>query len=542
LTGNIDPVTLEVFRNLFRSVAEEMGATLMRTAFSPNIKERRDYSCALFDGEGRTVAQGDHMPVHLGSMPLSVEHALAAFEMERGDVVALNDPYRGGTHLPDFTVVAPVFSGRSDRPSFYVANRAHHADVGGSRPGSMPLAVEIFQEGIIVPPVRLVRGGSVDEDIMELILANVRTPVERRGDLAAQLGALRTGEIRLKELIGRYGPETVGRYANGLQEYTERVMRSVIGEIPNGSYSFRDHLDGDGLGSGPIEIRVEVKVAGDRVVVDFTGSADQVRGNVNANEAVTLSAVFYVFRSLLPYRIPSNSGCMAPIEVIAPEGSVVNATFPSAVAAGNVETSQRIVDVIFGALSRALPERIPAASSGTMNNLTIGGVDPRSGKNFAYYETVAGGMGARPGMDGLDAVHTHMTNTMNTPVEALERYYPFRLTKYEIIRGSGGRGRYRGGDGIRRDIRVSVDALATIISERRESRPYGLRGGEDGKSGRNVLIRRDGSEKELPSKAEIRLEAGDTLSIRTPGGGGLGEPVGSGGAADLVSEENRGNR
>lgn len=525
MTGEYDPVTLEVFRNLFRSVAEEMGASLMRTAFSPNIKERRDYSCALFDGEGRTVAQGDHMPVHLGSMPLSVEHALAAFDMERGDVAALNDPYHGGTHLPDFTMVSPVFSGGSNRPSFYVANRAHHADVGGSRPGSMPLAAEIFQEGIIVPPVRLVRGGVVDEDVMELILANVRTPVERRGDLTAQLGALRTGEVRLEELIGRYGLDTVRRYALGLQEYSERVMRSVIREIPDGAYSFRDHLDNDGLGSGPVEIRVEISVAGDRVVVDFTGSAGQVRGNVNANEAVTMSAVFYVFRSLLPYRVPSNSGCMAPIEVIAPEGSVVNAKFPSAVAAGNVETSQRIVDVLFGALSKALPERIPAASSGTMNNLTIGGIDPRSGANFAYYETVAGGMGARPGMDGLDAVHTHMTNTMNTPIEALERYYPFRLMRYEIIRGSGGRGRYRGGDGVRRDIRLTADAVATIISERREFRPYGLGGGEDGESGRNVLIRRDGEVEELPSKAEIGLEAGDTLSIRTPGGGGFGKPA-----------------
>ena len=524
-----DPVTLEVFRNLFRSVAEEMGASLMRTAYSPNIKERRDYSCAVFDGEGKMVAQGDHMPVHLGSMPLSVEHALDACVMGKGDVVVLNDPYRGGTHLPDFTMVAPVFSDRAQKAYFYVANRAHHADVGGSSPGSMPLASEIYQEGIIVPPVRLVQSGSLVEDVMRLILSNVRTPEERRGDLTAQLAALKTGEGRLEELIGRYGPEKVLTYARGLQEYTEKVMRSVIEEMPDGRYSFSDVLDDDGLGSGPVEIKVRITIDGDGAMVDFNGTDAQVKGNINANYAVTLSAIFYVFRCLLPYRIPSNCGCIEPIEVIAPEGSVVNATFPSAVAAGNVETSQRIVDVLFGALSKAIPDRIPAASSGTMNNLTIGGVDPVSGSGYAYYETIAGGMGARPGKDGLDAVHTHMTNTMNTPVEALERYFPFRLARYEIARGSGGRGRYRGGDGIRRDLSVLADAIVTVISDRRKSYPYGLHGGEHGTPGKNVLIRRDGTEEELPSKIQVRLRAGETLSIRSPGGGGYGSPEEQGG-------------
>jgi N-methylhydantoinase B len=455
-------------------------------------------------------------------MPLSVECALRTFVLERGDAVILNDPYRGGTHLPDFTLVAPVFSGTSEGPCFFVANRAHHADVGGSSPGSMPIADEIFQEGIIVPPVRLVRGESIVEDVMEMILANVRTPEERRGDLTAQLAALRTGERRIEELIGRYGLEKVMFYAGGLQGYSEKVMRNVIEEIPDGEYTFSDFLDDDGLGSGPIEIAVRITVEGDRAVIDFAGSAPQTKGNVNANYAITLSAVFYVFRCLLPYRIPSNSGCMAPIEVIAPEGSVVNAMFPSAVAAGNVETSQRIVDVLFGALSKALPDRLPAASSGTMNNLTIGGVNPRSGESYAYYETIAGGMGARPGKDGLDAVHTHMTNTMNTPVEALERYFPFRPLRYEIMRGTGGRGQYRGGDGIRRDLQVLSDAIVTVISDRRKSAPYGLNGGDNGTPGKTLLMRRDGSDEKLPSKVQVRLRAGDTLSIRTPGGGGFG--------------------
>jgi N-methylhydantoinase B/oxoprolinase/acetone carboxylase alpha subunit len=517
-----DPVTLEVFRNLFHSVAEEMGVTLMRTAYSPNIKERRDYSCALFDANGKMVAQGDHMPVHLGSMPLSVENALENFNMVPGDVVALNDPYRGGTHLPDFTMVSPVFSEDASEPSFFMANRAHHADVGGTSPGSMPIASEIFQEGIIVPPVRLVRKGVVAEDVMNLILSNVRTPEERHGDFAAQIASLKTGERRLEELMERYGGVKVMKYARGLQEYTERVMRTVFEEIPDGNYSFSDFLDDDGMASGPVEIKVQIAVEGDGVIVDFTGTDPQVQGNINANYAITLSAVFYVFRCLLPYRIPSNSGCLAPIEVLAPEGCVVNATFPSAVAAGNVETSQRIVDALFGALSKAIPDRVPAASSGTMNNLTIGGVYPGDGGNYAYYETVAGGMGARPGSDGLDAVHTHMTNTMNTPVEALERYFPFRVIRYEIRRGTGGRGRYRGGDGIRRDLRMMEDSVVTVISDRRRFSPYGLHGGEKGRQGENVLIRADGTEEVLPGKVQTRLKAGDTLSIRSPGGGGFG--------------------
>jgi N-methylhydantoinase B len=521
-----DPVTLEVFRNLFRSVAEEMGVTLMRTAYSPNIKERRDYSCAIFDGEGKMVAQGDHMPVHLGSMPLSVEYALRAGEMKRGDVIVLNDPYHGGTHLPDFTMVAPVCPGGSGKALLYVANRAHHADVGGMSPGSMPIAEEIYQEGLIVPPVRLVSEGNVSDDIMSIIYSNVRTPEERRGDLKAQLASLKTGERRLEEMIVRYGEVDVCRYASALQAYSERIMRDVIREIPDGEYEFSDSLDDDGVGSGPVKIHVRIEIHGDHAVVDFTGSAAQVHGNLNANRAITMSAVFYVFRCLLPYRIPSNSGCMAPVEVIVPEGSVVCAAMPSAVAAGNVETSQRIVDVLFGALSGALPERIPAASSGTMNNLTIGGIDPGRGVPYAYYETIAGGMGARPGIDGLDAVHTHMTNTMNTPIEALERYFPFRVTQYGIRRGSGGRGRYRGGDGIRRDIRVEAEATVTVISDRRITRPYGLFGGEPGLQGRNILIHRDGTEEELPGKIQIRLKAGETLSVRSPGGGGLGSEAG----------------
>jgi N-methylhydantoinase B len=523
-----DPVTLEVFRNLFYSVAEEMGVTLCRTSFSPNIKERRDYSCAVFDGEGRMVAQGEHMPVHLGSMPLSVAAAIDNVEMGPGDIVVLNDPFHGGTHLPDITMVEPVFIDGAATPSFYVANRAHHSDVGGITPGSMPLSRSIYQEGIRIPPIHLMRGGELIGEVMKLILINVRTPREREGDLTAQIAANRTGARRLIGLSAKYGAAAVHEYMGHLQDYAERMTREAIRRIPDGSYRFADCLDDDGLGTGPLPIVVEITVAGDEARIDFTGTHEQVAGSVNAIYAITLSAVMYCFRVIVPFAVPSNHGTIRPLQVIAPEGTIVNALPPSAVAGGNVETSQRIVDVVLGALSLAIPEVIPAASYGTMSNLTIGGVDPRDGEPFAYYETTAGGMGARPTADGLHATHCHMTNSLNTPIEALEHAYPYRVRRYEIRRGSGGAGRFRGGDGIRREIEVLCPAEITILSDRRTHAPWGLHGGAPGARGRNVLTipQDDGtrSEQELPGKANVQVEAGTSIRIETPGGGGWGAP------------------
>jgi len=532
-----DPVTLEIFKNLFASVAEEMGVTLQRTAYSPNIKERLDFSCAVFDGQGRMVAQAAHIPVHLGAMPKSVRQAIELFERwQPGDVVILNDPYLGGTHLPDITMVSPVFietptketlkvseTFRVSFPAFFVASRAHHADMGGISPGSMPLATEIYQEGIIIPPLKIADAGQLNEALMALICRNVRTPEERRGDLAAQMAAHRVGERRLKEIVARYGGDETMHYAGALLVYSERLTRRAIAAIPDGCYTFSDCLDDDGIVDEAVEIRVAVTVAGEEVVVDFTGSSPQVRGNLNAVLAVTQSAVYYVVRCVAGGDVPANHGCFAPVTVIAPSGSVLNPRPPGAVAGGNVETSQRVVDVVLGALAQALPGLIPAASQGTMNNLTIGGYDPVRRREFAYYETVGGGIGAGPKGEGLSGAHSHMSNTRNTPIEALEYAFPFRVRTYALRRGSGGQGQNRGGDGLRRDIEFLSSATVTILSERRRLEPYGLNGGEPGQRGRNVLLR-DGTEKELPGKVTLSVRAGDVLSLRTPGGGGWGEP------------------
>ena len=521
---NGDPIKLELYKNILTSVAEEMGVTLQRTAFSPNIKERLDFSCAVFDGAGQMVAQAAHIPVHLGSMPLSVRAAIAHTEMVPGDMIALNDPYRGGTHLPDITLVAPVFERDSARtPVFFVANRAHHADVGGMSAGSMPIATSVIQEGIRIPPVKLVRGGVLDADLWDLILANVRTPAERRGDMEAQLAANRVGERRLQEIVGKYSVPEITGYMRELCDYASRMVGARLREIPDGRYTYADVLDNDGITDTPVEIRVAIEISDGTAVVDFTGSADQVSGSVNAIYAITVSAVFYVFRCLVGADIPANAGCLEPITVIAPEGSVVNARFPAAVAGGNVETSQRIVDVLLGALAHACPGQIPAASAGTMNNLTIGGYDPSRGKDFTYYETIAGGMGARPDRDGVDAIHTHMTNTLNTPIEAIETNYPMQVTRYAVRRGTGGAGEFRGGDGVVRALRLLTDAEVTILSERRARGPYGLQGGEPGRSGRNVLIT-EGREQVLAGKVALDVSEGDVIRIETPGGGGFASP------------------
>jgi len=510
-----DPTTLEIYRALYTSVAEEMGVALRRTAFSPNIKERRDYSCAVFDAKGRVIAQGDHMPVHLGSMPMAVAAALAEIDIEAGDVVALNDPFAGGTHLPDVTLVMPVVTGQ--RTLFYVANRAHHADIGGATPGSMGLATDIYGEGIRIPPIRLVRNGVLDRDTMRLLLANVRGNVERRGDFDAQIGSLKTGAVRLLEIVERRGETEATEYASQLINYSARLMRHTITAIPDGSYEAEDALDDDGVEDQAVPIKVRVIITGDRASIDFTGSAPQVVGAINAVEAITVSAVSYVFRCLVGGEVPASAGLMEPIEVIAPRGTVVNANPPASVAGGNVETSQRIVDVLFKALAHALPDRIPAASQGTMNNLTIGGIDSRTGAEFSYYETVAGGMGARPGLDGMSGVHTHMTNSLNTPAEALEYAYPLRVREYRLRKRSGGEGKQRGGDGVVREIETLVASRMSLLADRRKRGPYGLQGGSDGKPGKNKINHRN-----ISAKGSHELKAGDRIRIETPGGGGWG--------------------
>ncbi|HLJ86775.1 MAG TPA: hydantoinase B/oxoprolinase family protein [Candidatus Angelobacter sp.] len=573
-----DPVELEIFKNIFHSIAEEMGAALRRTAFSPNIKERRDYSCAVFDSEGEVVAMGDHMPVHLGSMPMSVRAAIETLQLNPGDVAVLNDPFCGGTHLPDVTLVAPVFphSGVSNlglpktqtkakaisvngpraqksasvrngdaarqakairahspaskvkpgtKPYFYVASRAHHADVGGTYAGSMGICREIYQEGLRIPPIKLIESGQLQKDVFRLLLSNVRTPEEREGDLNAQIAACHTGAARLLEIVERYGLPRVRLVMDELQDYSERMMRTFLSQVPPGRYAAEDFLDDDGVGSGPVRIAVTLEFhkasAGKPLVtVDFTGSSPQVAGSINAVEAITYSACFYVFRCLLVEDVPAAAGLMRPVRLIAPLGSVVNSHPPAAVAGGNVETSQRIVDVLLRALAHAMPSRIPAGSSGTMNNLTIGGIDQRTGEPFAYYETIAGGMGARPDRAGVSGVHTHMTNSLNTPAEALEYAYPLRVTQYSLRRNSGGKGKFQGGDGIIREIELLTDAEVTLLADRRTRGPYGLDGASDGAPGVTEVVRSNGQRERLPGKTSLRLKKGERIRIESPGGGG----------------------
>ncbi|NPA14090.1 MAG: hydantoinase B/oxoprolinase family protein [Aquificae bacterium] len=517
----ISPILLEVFNNRFSHIAEEMGVVLQRTAFSPNIKERRDFSCAIFDREGNLIAQAAHIPVHLGSMPLSVKSAIETYgdDFQEGDVVILNDPFKGGTHLPDITMVSPVFY--EGELLFFVANRAHHADVGGMTAGSMPLSTSIFQEGIIIPPVKLVKGGKTDKELLSFFLNNVRNPYEREGDFAAQIWANNVGIKRLKELLSNYGKEEVLKYTSALLDYTETLTRKFIETIPDGVYEYTDLLEDDGFSNTDIKIKVKITVEGSSMTFDFSDSDPQTLGPFNAVEAITQSAVLYVLRSLLgKEEIPTNAGIGRAIKVITKKGTIVDAKFPAAVAAGNVETSQRIVDVILGALSKALPEIIPAAGQGTMNNLAIGGINPQTGEAFSYYETLGGGMGAWSGGDGESAIHSHMTNTLNTPVEALEFAYPMMVKEYSIRRGSGGEGIHRGGDGLVREIQLLTHAEVTLLTERRRIPPYGLFGGKPGQVGRNLI-----NGQAVGGKFQGRLKKGDTIRIETPGGGGWGKPT-----------------
>jgi len=519
---DIDAIRLEVLRNAISAIADEMNANLIRTAYSPNIKERRDCSSAVFDACGQMIAQAESIPVHLGAMPYSVEAAInhvAAFSP--GDVVVLNDPYSGGAHLPDLTFVAPVFI--EDRLIAFVANRAHHADVGGKEPGSMAGdTVEIYQEGLRIPPILLWSVGALSDDLLQIILANVRTPDERWGDLRAQKAGCVIGIDRMQELCKRVGESILIEAFAAVLDYSDRRMRYQIAQLPQGEACFEDVLDNDGISASSIPICVRVVIENDRIAVDFTGTAAQVRGPVNAVFAVTASATYYAIRAFADPDIPPNSGCYRAIEITAPEGSLVNACLPAPVVGGNLETSQRIVDVVLGALGTLAPERSMAACQGSMNNLAIGGIDPRNGKPFTLYETMAGGFGGRPTKDGIDGIHSHMTNTLNTPVEALETSFPLRVERYELRPGTGGDGQYRGGLGLRRDMTcLAPSARVSFLTDRRITQPYGVEGGEPGACGKNVILR-DGEEIVLPSKGTATICCGDTISIQTPGGGGYG--------------------
>lgn len=528
----VDAISLEVFKHLFASVAEEMGVTLQRASFSPNIRERLDFSCAVFDSQARMVAQAAHIPVHLGSMPASVAFAVDAFDsFSEGDVIVLNDPYRGGTHLPDITMVSPVFAG--GEVVFFIASRAHHADVGGMSPGSLPLSTELYQEGIIIPPVHLMHSGWLNQGVLSLITANSRAPEERIGDLEAQLAAHRMGERRLLTLLAEQSTARVQEHAEALLAYSRRMTEAAVADVPDGVYTFEDALEGDGQTEFRIPICVKITVQGTQMTVDFTGSAPQVAGNVNAVEAIVRSATWYCVRLLAEDDVPVNHGCFEPVTVITPEHSLLNPDFPAAVAVGNTETGQRITDAVLGALAKALPDKIPAASQGTMNNFTVGGL--LNGQQFVYYETIAGGHGASPLADGLSGRHSHMTNTLNTPVEALEYALPIRVLEYSLRAGSGGAGLHCGGDGLRRVYEFLTPATVTINSERRIYAPYGLLGGEPGALGVNTVLRaasdtdmpKDGTERGemVAGKFTTAVKAGDRVSIETPGGGGWGPPA-----------------
>ena len=520
---NLDPISFEILKNSLISIAEGMGVVLRKSSFSPNIKERRDFSCALFNTSGQLVAQAEHIPVHLGAMPYSVQSVLKEFkdDFSEGDDIILNDPYRGGTHLPDITMVSPIFF--KERLIGFAANRAHHSDVGGVTPGSMSaLSRDVNQEGIRIPPIKIWTRGKPNRQILDFVLLNVRTPDERLGDLRAQRAANLVAAKRLVELLKKSRPSTVQTGMDQLIDYSEELMLKRIQELPRKSSSAVDYLDDDGFGTTDIPVKVKVTIGPQSIAFDFSGSAKQVQGPLNAVYSVTLSAVYYVVRCVTDPSIPANAGCFKPIQVTAPSGTIVNAEPPAPVAGGNVETSTRIVDVTLKAFSSITPERVCAACQGTMNNVTMGGIDPRTGKYFTYYETIAGGFGARHSKDGVDGIHSHMTNTLNTPVESLESAYPLRIKKYELVRGSGGKGKFRGGLGIRRDTEVLAgESTISLMGERQRHGPWGLSGGMSGSPGAYGIVRRN-LITGLSSKTTLTANSGDVLTVTTPGGGGYG--------------------
>lgn len=509
---SVDPITLEVARNQLAAVADEMGLVLRRTAYSPNIKERADCSAAVFVPSGEMLAQAEHIPVHLGSMPASVAAVLDTFGAEPGVQYAVNDPFHGGTHLNDLTLVRPVFVG-TDLVA-WVANRAHHADVGGDAPGSMPAhATRLEQEGHIVPPMLAVRDAEWLDSFLTPFLSATRTPAERLGDLSAQLGANEVGAARIERLVESEGRERFDEVTAALLAYGERRMRAALGALPDGEYRFTDVME---WGDDDIPITVAVHIEGGNLRADFTGTTSQVAGNINAVEAVTRSCLYYAVRVATDPTIPANGGCYRALQLVAPRGTLVNARPPAAVAAGNVETSQRIADVLLGALAQAAPDRVPAASQGTMNNILAGS------DHYAYYETIGGGQGGRPGKPGMSGVHTGMTNTKNTPIEALEAAYPLHVITTKLRQGSGGAGEFPGGEGIEREIEFLEPAVVSLMGERRRVRPWGLEGGEPGAVGEDWLIRRGSTPERLPGKVTIAVGTGDRLRVLTPGGGGWG--------------------
>jgi len=520
----MDAAALEVLRNALDATAEEMGAVLRRTSFSPNIKERMDASCAIFDKQAQLVAQAEHVPVHMGSMLNALGPTLKSIApLAEGDVLIVNDPFIAGAHLPDILLVSSVFF--REIHVGYVATRAHHSDIGGMEPGSMPgNSREIFQEGLIIPPVLLYRAGILQSDMEKIILSNVRTPDERRGDLNAQLASLKIGERRLVELCEKYGRHMLLEGFTELLDYAERRMRHQIEQFKPGVYRATDVLDNDGISSEPVRISVTLTVQSGQLLIDFEGTEKQRPGNINAVAPMTHSAVFFALKLATDSTIPANSGTFRPIEIRIPKGSVLNAQSPSAVCAGNTEMTQRVSDVVLKALADFLPERVPAASQGTMNLIGIGGRDPRSGQPYTYVETIGGGQGGRPMGAGQDGIQCNMTNTMNTPVEALEIAYPLRVERYELRDNSGGEGLHQGGSGLIRSIRVlDHEARISLISDRRLFSPYGIGGGAEGLVGRNYYVSASGVITELPGKITISLSNEETVVVETPGGGGWGK-------------------
>lgn len=510
----MNPIELKLFSSRVSAICDEMGLVLRRTAFSPNIKDRLDFSCALFGVDGQLFAQAAHIPVHLGSMAFAMSSIVSDREWQAGDMLVLNDPYLGGTHLPDVTLIAAVFAENNGGLIGFVANRAHHANIGCDTPGSMPISSRLEEEGIIIPPSLLIRSGEVQpvaERLPELSGGVLS------GDFAAQAGANLLGVERLQQLVRRIGLENYRQGMIELNEYADRICAKTIAELPSGEYSFEDYLDDDGCGTKGIRLALTLRISSADIELDFSECARQVPGNLNCPESVVAAAAYYCIRCLMPDEPPACAGLFRRIHLKTVAGSIVNAKRPAAVAAGNVETSTRLVDLVFGALAQVIPEKIPAASQGTMNNVAMGHVDKNSGSRWDYYETLAGGMGGSPANKGLDAVHSHMTNTLNTPVESLEMHYPLRVLKYALRRGSGGQGLHPGGDGLVREYEFLQSAQLSLLTERREFPPWGLSGGSAGAKGRNRLNGRP-----LPAKCTLEISKGDRLLIETPGGGGWG--------------------
>lgn len=515
----MDGIELSVFHGRLVALCEEMGAVLQHAALSPNIKDRLDFSCALFDPQGRLCAQAAHIPVHLGSMAYAMSGIIALRSWLPGEMIVLNDPYLGGTHLPDVTVIAPVYAGSSSKPASalvgFVANRAHHADIGAAAPGSMPLAQTLEEEGIIIAPTRLVENDQLVTSTLNKITRTLGNPVLSEADFAAQISANRVGVERIAQWIAKSGIDAYFQGLAAVNDYARTLVTHALATTPEGVYSFRDVMDGDGYGAHNIPIVVTVQITNGRVQVDFAGTANQVSGNINCPLAVTAAAVYYAVRCLFPAHTPDCAGSFDCIVLSVPPGSLLNACRPAAVAAGNVETSMRIVDVLLGALAPALPDVIPAASYGTMNNVAMGARSPPA--SWDYYETIGGGMGAGAHGPGLSAVQAHMTNTRNTPIESLEMHYPMRVCRYARRWESGGRGTFNGGDGLIREYEFQSDTQVTLLTERRSHSPWGLEGGEAGMCGENVL---DGIV--VPGKVYLNVRRGQRLCVKTPGGGGWG--------------------